>query len=148
MSGNEIDRVIEKHMKRIAKLLPDSFETEDLLEDLKSHIYESYNDKVQKNPDDDELYLITEVLEALGTPEEIAEEYGKVQIEEEEIKSNPDRWIYYTMRLMLTILVVVLASWVVSIATEGAVDFMFAVVVLLAFAVLEWLVRAQQIKDA
>lgn len=148
MSGNEIDRVIEKHMKRIAKLLPDSFETEDLLEDLKSHIYESYNDKVQKNPDDDELYLITEVLEALGTPEEIAEEYGKDQVEEEEKKSTVDKWIYYTMRLMLAILVVVLASWVASVITEGAVDFMSAVVVLLAFAVLEWVIRTQQTKDA
>ncbi|MBY8996495.1 MAG: hypothetical protein KGD60_02095 [Candidatus Thorarchaeota archaeon] len=148
MSDNEVDRTIENHMKKIAKLLPNSFETEDLLEDLRSHIYESYNEKVQKSPDDDKMHLITEVLEALGTPEEIAEEYGKVQVNEEEKKSTPDRWIYYTMRLMLAILVVVLASWVVSIVTEGAVDFMFAVVVLLAFAVLEWLVRTQQTKDA
>ena len=44
MSNDEIDRVIENHIKKIAKLLPDSFETEDLLEDLKSHIYESYNE--------------------------------------------------------------------------------------------------------
>ena len=94
------------------------------------------------------MRLITEVLEELGTPEEIAEEYGKVQIEEEESLDTSDRWIWYTMRLMLAILVVVLASWVVSIITEGAVDFMTAVVVLLVFAVLEWLIRTQQTKDA
>jgi uncharacterized membrane protein len=148
MSSDEIDGVIENHIKKIARLLPDSFETEDLLEDLRSHIYESYRDKVQKNPDDDKQQLITEVLEALGAPEEIAEEFIKEQDEEEEKKSSADRWIYYTMRLMLAVLVVVLASWVVSIITEGAVDFIFAVVVLLAFAVLEWLVRTQQTKDA
>ena len=148
MSNDEIDRVIENHIKKTAKLLPDSFETEDLLEDLKSHIYESYNEKVRKHPDDDRMRLITGVLDELGTPEEIAEEYGKEQVEEEEKKSSADRWIYYTMRLMLAVLVVVLASWVASVVTEGAVDFMLAVVVLLAFAVLEWVIRAQQTKDA
>lgn len=148
MSDNEVDREIENHMKKIRRLLPDSFETEDLVEDLKSHIYESYNDKVQKNPEEDKMHLITEVLEELGTPEEIAEEYGKVQIEEEESLDTSDRWIWYTMRLMLAILVVVLASWVVSMITEGAVDFMTAVVVLLFFAVLEWIIRTQQTKDA
>ena len=148
MSNDEINRVIENHIKKIAKLLPDSFETEDLLEDLKSHIYESYNDKVLKHPDDDKMHLITGVLDNLGTPEEIAEEYGKEQVDEEEKKPTADRWIYYTMRLMLAVLVVVLASWVASVITEGAVDFMLAVVVLLAFAVLEWIIRAQQTKDA
>jgi uncharacterized membrane protein len=149
MSNNDVELAIENYLKKIAKLLPDSFETEDLLEDLRSHISESYHEKVQKNPNQDELQVITEVLEALGTPEEIAEEYGKEQVEEEEEeKSRSERWIYYAMRLTLAIVVVVLASWVVSIVTEGAVDFMFAVVVLLAFAVIEWVVRTQQTKDA
>ena len=148
MSNDEIDHVIENHIKKIAKLLPDSFETEDLLEDLKAHIYESYNDKVRKNLDGDRIQLITGVLDDLGTPEEIAEEYGKEQVEEEEKKSSADRWIYYTMRLVLAILVVVVASWVASVVTEGAVDFTLAVVVLLAFAVFEFVIRAQQTKDA
>lgn len=148
MSNDEVNRVIEDYMKKIAKLLPDGFETDDLLEDLRSHIYESYNDKVQTNPDEDKLDMIREVLEDLGTPEEIAEEYGKVEVEDEEKESKSERWIYYTMRLMLVVLVVIVASWVASVLTEGAIDFVFAVVVLLAFAVLEWLVRAQQTKDA
>jgi uncharacterized membrane protein len=148
MRNDEINRVIEDYLKKIRKMLPDSFETEDLLEDLRVHINDSYNDKVQKNPDEDKQSMVREVLEALGTPEEIAEEYGKEEVDEEEKKSNIDRWIYYTMRLTLVVLVVVLASWVASVLTEGAVDFILAVVVLLAFAVLEWFVRTQQTKDA
>jgi uncharacterized membrane protein len=148
MRNDEINRVIEDYLKKIRKILPDSFETEDLLEDLRVHINDSYNDKVQKNPNEDKQSMVREVLEALGTPEEIAEEYGKEEVDEEERKSNIDRWIYYTMRLTLVVLVVVLASWVASVLTEGAVDFILAVVVLLAFAVLEWLVRTQQTKDA
>lgn len=148
MSNDEVNRIIEEHLRKIAKLLPDGFETDDLLEDLRSHIDESYNDKVQNNPDGDKLELIREVLDALGTPEEITEEYGVAEAEEDEKESRSERWIYYTMRLTLVVLVIVVASWAASVITEGAVDFVFAVVVLLAFAVLEWLVRTQQTKDA
>lgn len=148
MSNSNVEQAIDNYLKKIAKLLPDGFETEDLLDDLRSHINESYAEKVQKNPNQDNLHLIIEVLESLGTPEEIAEEYGREQVEEEEGKSASDRWIYYIMRLTLAIVVVVLASWIVSIVTEGAVDFFFAVTVLLAFAVIEWVVRTQQTKDA
>ena len=148
MSNDEVNRIIEEYLKKIAKLLPDGFKTEDLLEDLRSHIDESYNNKVRNNPEGDKLDLIREVLDALGTPEEIAEEYGVVEAEEDEKENRSERWIYYTMRLTLVVLVVVVASWAASVITEGAVDFVFAVVVLLAFAVLEWLVRAQQTKDA
>ena len=147
MSNEQIDRDIENYMKRIAKLLPDGFETEDLLEDLRAHIYESFNEKVQKEPAEDKHRLIMEVLQALGTPEEIAEEYGKEKLVEEETSST-DRWTYYTMRLTLAVLVIVLASWIVSVISEGAIDFTLSVVVLLAFAVLEWIVRTQQTKDA
>lgn len=148
MRNDEINRFIEDYLKKIRKILPDSFETEDLLEDLRVHINDSYNDKVQKNPDEDKQRMVREVLESLGTPEEIAEDFGKEEVDEEERKSTIDRWIYYTMRLTLVVLVVVLASWVASVLTEGAVDFILAVVVLLVFAVLEWLVRTQQTKEA
>ena len=147
MSREEIDRYVENYMRKIAKLLPDSFETEDLLEDLRAHVYESFNEKAQKEPTENKQHLIIEVLGELGTPEEIAEEYGKEKLVEEE-KSSADRWIYYTMRLTTAILVVVLASWVATVITEGAIDFTLAVVVLLAFAILEWMVKTQQTKDA
>lgn len=147
MSKEQIDRDIENYMKRIAKLLPDGFETEDLLEDLRAHIYESFNEKAQKDPTGNKHRLIMEVLQEFGTPEEIAEEYGKEKLAQEETSST-NKWIYYAMRLTLAVLVVVLASWVASVITEGAIDFTLAVVVLLAFAVLEWIVRTQQTKDA
>ncbi len=148
MSDNDIDGTIEKYLKRIAKLLPDGFETEDLLEDLKFHIYESYKVKIEKNPEGDKQVLISEVLDELGSPEEIASEYGLEQVKKDEEKTTGDKWIYFTMRLTLAVIVVVLASWAASVITEGAVDFMLAVTVLLAFAVLEWLIRTQQTKDA
>ena len=147
MSREQIDRDVENYIRKIAKLLPDGFETEDLLEDLRAHIYESFNEKAQKEPNENKQRLITEVIEDLGTPEEIAEEYGKEKLVEEE-RSSKDRWIYYTMRLTIAILVVVLASWVASVMSEGAIDFTLAVVVLLAFAVLEWIIKTQQTKDA
>ncbi len=49
MSDDEIEGIIDDHIKKTSRLLPDSFETDDLLDDLKSHIHESFSDKVQKD---------------------------------------------------------------------------------------------------
>ena len=144
MSDEEIKRIVEDYIKRTARLLPDNFETEDLLEDLKSHIYEGLEYKKQTRPSESSVILLQEVLEELGTPEDIAEEYGKEQILEEDPDKKDDRFQYYVIRLVAAFIVAVLAAWVVSIVTEGVVDFYFAVVVLMAFAVIEWFVRAQQ----
>ena len=148
MKEDEIDRIVEDHIKKTARLLPDGFETDDLLDDLRSHINEASSDKVMSRPSEDPLHLIREVLDDLGTPEEIADQYSKEQIEESDSINSADRWIQNTMRLMAAILVVVLASWFASIVTEGLVDFNVAVVVLLFLTVLEWYVRTQQTKDA
>jgi len=145
---DDVEKIIEAHIKKTGSLLPDDFETEDLLEDLKAHIYQSYSDKLSKKPGEDPIILIGEVLDELGTPEEITEQYGKEQIEDPDERDTTDKWINYTMRLTAAILVVVLASWVASTLTEGLVDFNLAVVTLLALAVLEWYVRTQQTKDA
>ena len=148
MSDDEIGSIIDDYIKKISRLLPDSFETDDLIDDLRSHIRESFSDKVQKRPSEDPFRLIREVLEDLGTPEDIARQYGNEQIEEPDSRNSVDKWIYYTMRLVVAILVVVLASWIASTITEGLVDFNIAVIMLLMFAVLEWYIRTQQTKDA
>jgi uncharacterized membrane protein len=144
VSDDEIKRIVEDYIKRTSRLLPDNFETEDLLEDLKSHIYEGLEHKKQTRPSESSVVLLQEVLEELGTPEDIAEEYGKEQILEEDSDKKEDRFQYYVIRLVAAFIVAVLAAWVVSIVTDGVVDFYFAVVVLMAFAVIEWFVRAQQ----
>ncbi len=144
MSDEEVRRIIEEYIKRTSRLLPDNFETEDLLEDLKSHIYEGLEHKQQIRQSESSVTLLHEVLEELGTPEDIAEEYGKEQVLEEDSEKKDDRFQYYVIRLVAAFIVAVLAAWIVSIVTEGAVDFYFAVVVLMAFAVIEWFVRAKQ----
>ncbi|MHA2024535.1 MAG: hypothetical protein ACW98U_01445 [Candidatus Thorarchaeota archaeon] len=146
--NDDVKNIIEAHIKKTGSLLPDGFETEDLLEDLRAHIHQSYSDKLAKKPGEDPKLLIREVLDELGTPEEISEQYGKEQIEESDEGSTTDKWIRFSMRVTAIILVVVLASWVASTLTEGVVDFNLAVVTLLALAILEWYVRTQQTKDA
>lgn len=148
MSEQEINRIIVDYIRKTARLLPDNFETEDLLEDLKAHIYESLEFKIQNRPGENQLELLHEVMDELGTPEEIAEEYGLEQIQESESSKGEDRFQYYVIRLVAAFVVAVLAAWIVSVVTEGAVDFYFAVVVLMAFAVIEWFVRAKQSGDA
>ena len=147
MSEDETKRTINEYIRRIARLLPDNFETEDLLEDLRAHILEGLNSKLQNRTEESESELLREVLDELGTPEEIAEEYSQEQVQENESDQKDDRFHYYVIRLVAAFVVAVLAAWIVSTITHGAVDFYFAVVVLMAFAVIEWFVRAKQIGE-
>ncbi len=148
MSTDEINRIINDYIKNTARLLPDGFETEDLLEDLRIHIHESLSDKIRERPRDDPKHLIREVLDNLGSPEEIAIQYSHEQIQEPNSKDPTSKWTKYIMRITATVLVVVLTSWLASIVTEGVVNFNVAVITLLFFAVLEWFVRTKQTKDA
>lgn len=145
MIEENAQKLIEDYIKKTSKLLPDSFAAEDLITDLRSHIYEGLENKIRENPIGDQSILVQEVLEGVGTPEDIAEEFMVEQVEEIEQTDKEDRVQYYLIRLLAAFVVAVLAAWVVSIITDGLVDFYFAVVVLMAFAVIEWFVRAKQI---
>ncbi len=144
MSDEEVKQIVEEFIKRTSRLLPDNFETEDLLEDLKSHIYEGFKHKQQIRPSERPDVLVQEILKELGTPEEIAEEYTQDQVQDVKAENGDDRFQYYIVRLVAAFVVAVLAAWIVSIVTEGAVEFYFAVIVLMGFAVIEWFVRAKQ----
>lgn len=148
MIDDNTERAIEDFIKKTSRLLPDSFDAEDLIADLRSHIYEALNNKIGRNPAESQLNLIQEVLNDLGTPEEIAEEYAIEQIKEQEQTDDADRARYYVIRLVAAFVVAVLAAWVVSTITNGAVDFFLAVVVIMVFAVIEWFVRAKQIGES
>ena len=53
MSDDEIKRIINDYIKRVSRLLPDNFETEDLLEELKAHISEGLEHKMETRPSED-----------------------------------------------------------------------------------------------
>ena len=144
MSDKEIQQIIEDYIRRASRLLPDNFETEDLLDEIRSHIYEGLKYKQQTRSSESPKILLQEILAELGTPEEIAEEYGKEQEIDVDSEKEDDRFQYYVVRLVAAFIVAVVAAWIVSVVTEGAIDFYFAVVVLMTFAVIEWFVRAKQ----
>ncbi len=144
MIDEEVKQIVEEFIKKTSRLLPDNFETEDLLEDLKSHIYEGFKHKQQIRPSESPDLLVQEILKELGTPEEIAEEYGQERVQDVNTEKDDDRFQYYLVRLVAAFIVAVIAAWVVSSVTEGAVEFYFAVIVLMGFAVIEWFVRAKQ----
>ncbi|MGY5874736.1 MAG: hypothetical protein RTU30_03225 [Candidatus Thorarchaeota archaeon] len=147
MSENEIQQVVEQYIKKTRRKLPESFETEDLLEDLRVHIQESLSDKIQNRPSENPLLLLEEVLDEIGTPEEIAEEFGVATTKSDEIDgSKPRRDL--VLRLFAAVIVVLIASAIASTVTGGQVDFLMSVVVLLFFAIAEWYLRAWQLSDA
>ncbi|MFW9843328.1 MAG: hypothetical protein ACFFEV_02005 [Candidatus Thorarchaeota archaeon] len=143
MSEEEVGRIVDDYIKKASRLLPDNFETEDLLDDLKSHIYEGLGYKQEIRPSESSVILVQEVLEELGTPEEIAEEYGKERVLDSEDEDKEDRFEYYAIRLIAAIVVAVIAALIVSSITD-VIDFASAFFILVAFAVIEWFVRAKQ----
>ncbi|TXT55141.1 MAG: hypothetical protein BAJATHORv1_40050 [Candidatus Thorarchaeota archaeon] len=144
MSDEEVGREIDQYIKQVRKLLPGNFETEDLLEDLRAHIIESYHDKRRSMPTEDKEIIISTVLEDLGRPEEIAEEYRKERTSPVSPETVKKSMRYVVGRIFLSIIVIILASYVVSEITEGQVDFFFAIIVLSVFAVIEFFVRGWQ----
>jgi len=148
VSDEKIKQIVEAYIKRISRLLPDNFETEDLLTDLEAHIYEGFKNKIESSPSESPEMLLQEVLKKLGTPEEIVEEYGQEQVQAVNSEKDDDRFQYYVVRLVAAFIAAVLAAWLVSVVTEGAVDFYFAVIVLMGFAVIEWFVRAKQTSES
>jgi uncharacterized membrane protein len=147
VSDDGIKRIVNDYIKRVARLLPDNFETEDLLEDLKAHIYEGLDHKQQTKPSEDSELLVKEVLKELGTPEEIAEEYGRERLPDSVNGEKEDKVEYYLIRLAVALVVAVIAALIVDAVTD-VIDFASAFFILVAFAMIEWFVRAKQSGDS
>lgn len=151
MSGRDVEDMIEDYMKRTRKVLPKGRETEDLLDDLRTHILDSLADKSEQRPGVSQSDLIEEVLEELGNPEQIAREFESTHPEEPARRRR--KTIRLVARLVFAVAVVVVAAVVVSSIPLGQheappVDFVTALIVLMVFAVAEWYVRAWQTKSA
>ncbi|MHA2140629.1 MAG: HAAS signaling domain-containing protein [Candidatus Thorarchaeota archaeon] len=142
--SDEAERVIEDYLKRIERLLPSGFETEDLIEDLREHILQSYKAKMENNPKETPVDLVNEILKELGDPEDIAEEQSQSGSRELELDEKRSRGMYVLGRLAVAVIVVVAAAAFVAFYTGGEMDFGFTLAVLMVFVLAEWFVRAWQ----
>ena len=90
------------------------------------------------------LVVIQEVLDELGSPEDIAEEYSQSKTEEFEFEDRRERSFNMMGRLLFAILIVVVVSFFLSTYSGGMFEFWFTLIVLLVFVIAEWFVRAWQ----
>ena len=141
MSDEIIQRKIKDYLEKLRRKMPDTFETDDILEDLESHIKEAYLNKSLLNPDDDKVTLIEQVLDDVGEPESIAEEFDKATFSEDESEDNPNQIFKTTMRYLFTGIIIIAAAWVVSSLPERIVDFWTALIVLFVFVAAESFLR-------
>lgn len=146
--NNDVESAIEDYLKRIEQLLPSGFETEDLIEDLREHILQSYRSKIIERPSEKPDVLVDEILEELGAPEDIAEEQSQSRQNEVELDEKRSRGMYFLGRLAIALIVVVIAAAFVAFYTGGEMDFGFTLAVLLVFVIAEWFVRAWQAGEA
>ncbi|MHA1903825.1 MAG: HAAS signaling domain-containing protein [Candidatus Thorarchaeota archaeon] len=148
MSKEEAEKIIEDYINKTRRVLPSSFETEDLLDDLRTHILDSLQDKIAQSPSEEIVVLVREVLDHLGAPEEIAKEYTEVGVADSEDSDNGKQWSRKLLRLVAAIIISVIAAVIVSYVTEGAIDFLTALITLVLFAIAEWFLRAWQIDES
>ncbi len=147
MSKTESDRMIEEYLKNVRSQLPDTFETDDLVEDLRVHIYDSLNDKLSRHPDEDKLHLTHEVLEDLGEPQIIADEFERTHRMEEQ-GFDKLQVIKSVLRYLISAVVVIIAAWFVSSIPGTNIDFWSALIILFVFVFAESLIRRWQKEDS
>ncbi|MHA1924464.1 MAG: HAAS signaling domain-containing protein [Candidatus Thorarchaeota archaeon] len=146
--NEDADRAIEDYLRRIEKLLPSGFETEDLIEDLREHILQAFESKMEKRPSEKPVVLIHEIMEELGDPEDIVEEQSQSKSNDVELDEKRSKGMYFLGRFTLAVVVVIIAAAFVAFYTAGELDFGFTLAVLLVFVVAEWFVRAWQAGEA
>ena len=124
--------------------MPDTFETDDLLDDLKIHIIESLENKVTQNPEEDKIKLTRAVLENLGDPATIAAEFDISSTPDSEVEDSKDLMLRTIARYSFAGVIVVAAAWFVSSLEHSIVDFWTALIVLFVFVAAEGVLRAWQ----
>ncbi len=144
MTEDDVNKEIDNYLAKVNRVLPDSFETEDLIEEIRTHILESLQDKKEQQPHTDRLSLVREVLNALGDPEEIAVEWGKAQETGDEEENRRSKLYRTIARQTIAILVVIAAAYFVSVLPNTIVDFWTAFIILMVFVIAEYFLRTWQ----
>ncbi|MHA1929327.1 MAG: HAAS signaling domain-containing protein [Candidatus Thorarchaeota archaeon] len=144
MSDETVEKMIRDYLEKVRRRVPDTFETDDLLDDLKIHILESLENKVAQNPEGDRKKLTQEVLDDLGDPETIAEEFDKSSAPESDAEDSKGTILRTIARYLFAGIIVVAAAWFVSSLENSIIDFWMALIVLLVFVGAEGVLRAWQ----
>jgi uncharacterized membrane protein len=142
--NEEVEKTIVDYLRRVEQLLPSGFETEDLIEDLREHILQSFDSKMKNRPSENQGLIVDEILEDLGNPEDIAEEQLQSGAKEEVVDEKRMKGMYVLGRLIFAVIVVIVAAAFVAFYTQGEMDFGFTLAVLLVFVIAEWYIRAWQ----
>ena len=144
MNDAAVEKMIYDYLEKIRRKMPDTFETDDLLDDLKIHILESLENKVAQNPEEDKTRLTQEVLESLGDPATIAAEFDISSTLDSEVEGSKGSMIGTIVRYLITVVIVIAAAWFVSSLENSIIDFWTALIVLLVFVAAEGALRAWQ----
>ncbi len=148
MSLREIAQIVEDYLKSVNRVLPSGFETEDMLEELEIHINEAFQNKIQERPLANRIDLLREVLNDLGEPKEIAEEFKRADVLFQDQEEDDRRTFWLAARFVSNLVLVVAAAWFVSTLPDAGISFYWALVVFLVFGLAEWFIRAWQIRKA
>ncbi len=143
MESKEIQNRIEVYLNKVRIRLPEGVNRKEIIEELKVHINDALSDKLHNTPSESPMALLENVLNSLGSPEEIASEYHKEMSEGAVWTAKRKRMLYMIGRLVVVLFVVLVASlWISSRIPR--IGFVSLVLILLLFAIPEWLIKLYQ----
>lgn len=144
MSYDELEPFIEKYIQEARNVLPEGFETEDILEDLRKQIITMLDAKIHDTPDVEPKLLLYEVFEELGPPEKIEEKALEPQITfpTSETKRSPK--LTLAIRGVVSGVVVVIAAAIMYYTANW--DFLTTLLLLSVFVIIEWVFKAWEMQ--
>jgi hypothetical protein len=145
MVNNELEPIITDYIEKTRSVLPDGFETDDFLDELKVHIVDLLKKKIHDRPTENPRVLLLEVFEELGPPESVRESFREPVHVPPSIKGNgrsPE--LTLAIRAAVSAIVVLIAAIILYYIAEW--DFLATVMLLSVIVVAEWIFKAWEVR--
>jgi hypothetical protein len=144
MSHDDLEPFIEEYIEKTRNALPEGFDTEDFLENLRMHITDLLREKKQKRPAEDSKVLLEEVFDELGSPEKAKEKVLTLQVDypPQSEKRSPE--FILAVRGVVSGAVVIIASIIMHYTVNW--DFLTTLILLSIIVVIEWIPKAWKMR--
>lgn len=144
MTHDELEPFIEKYIEDARSVLPEGFETEDFLENLRNQIITLLDSKIRDRPDEEPKILLYEVFEELGPPENVKQKSKEPQVAypTNENKRSPE--LTLAIRGIVSGAVVVIAAAIMYYTANW--DFYATLVLLSIIVTIEWFYKVWEMK--
>jgi hypothetical protein len=144
MSHNELKPFIDEYIKKVEKVLPEGFETDDFLDTLRKKIIDLLDEKILQNPLRDSKELLFEVFEELGSPEKVKDKFVELQITNSTNETKQSLGPILAIRGAVAGAVVIIAATIMYYTANW--DFFGTLTLFSVIVIIEWIYKVWEMK--